>query len=260
MPSPFPGMNPYLEHEDAWHNFHIQFPNAVIAALVPQVRPKYFVKADEQIYIHELPNERSRLAGRSDVFVGQSDVPAGSPRVGGVVTAASGQVLLPAIDPLRLPFVEVRDRRSRRLVTLIELLSPSNKRPGADRHQYELKRANLLAGQAHFIEIDLLRGWARMPALEEVASDYCVLVSRYSARPTADIWRFGLRDPLPRIPVPLLEGDRDAVLDLKAILDRLYDEGGYDEFIYQTEPVPPLSPADAAWAESLIPAGVPRHA
>ena len=260
MPSPFPGMNPYLEHEDAWHNFHVQFPNAVVAALVPQVRPKYFVKADEQIYIHELPDDRSRLAGRSDVFVGRSDVSTERPGAIAVATPASGQVLLPNVDPVRLPFVEIRDRRSRQLVTLIELLSLSNKLPGADRHQYELKRANLLAGQAHFVEIDLLRGWARMPSAEEVSSGYCVLVSRYEARPRADIWRFGLRDSLPRIPIPLLTDDPDAVLDLKAILDRLYDEGGYDEFIYQTEPVPALSPEDAAWARAQIPAGVPRRA
>jgi hypothetical protein len=252
-------MNPYLEHEDAWHNFHVQFPNAVVAALVPQVRPKYFVKADEQIYIHEILDDRSRLGGRSDIFVGRSDIPTGGGESAVVATAASGEVVFPNVDVVRLPFVEVRDRRSRQLVALIELLSPSNKRPGADRHQYEMKRANLLASQAHFVEIDLLRGWARMPAAEDITSDYCVIVSRYEARPRAGIWKFGLRDPLPRIPIPLLEGDPDAVLDLKAILDRLYDEGGYDEFIYQTEPVPPLSPDDAVWARSLTPAGVPRH-
>ena len=53
MPSPFPGMNPYLEHEDAWHNFHEQFPNAVVSTLVPMVRPKYFVKVDQQVFINE---------------------------------------------------------------------------------------------------------------------------------------------------------------------------------------------------------------
>jgi hypothetical protein len=250
-------MNPYLEHEDAWHNFHVQFPNAVIAALVPQVRPKYFVKADEQIYIHEILDEHSRLGGRSDVFVGRSDVSTGTQGSTALATTASGEITFPEVDVERLPFVEIRDRRSRQLVTLIELLSPSNKRPGADRHQYEMKRANLLASQAHFVEIDLLRGWTRMPPAQDVASDYCVIVSRYEVRPQANIWRFGLRDTLPRIPIPLLEGDPDAVLDLKAIVDRLYDEGGYDEFIYQTVPVPPLSPEDTAWARTLIPAGVP---
>jgi hypothetical protein len=253
-------MNPYLEHEDAWHNFHVQFPYVVVEALVPQVRPKYFVKADEQVYIHELPDDGSRRMGRSDVFVGRSDVSTGSPGATAVASGASGHVTLPAVDVVRLPFVEIRDRRNRQLVTLIELLSPSNKCPGADRHQYELKRANTLSGHVHFVEIDLLRGWARMPGAEEATDGYCVLVSRSEARPQAQIWRFGLGDPLPRIPVPLLAGDPDAVLDLRAVVDRLYDGGGYDEFIYQTEPIPPLSAKDAAWARSLIPAGAPKHA
>jgi hypothetical protein len=252
-------MNPYLEHEDAWHNFHVQFPYAAIAALVPQVRPKYYVKADEQIYIHEMPEDRSGLAGRSDIFVGRSDVATSKPGSAAVATAPSGEVPLPRVDIVRIPFVQIRDRRNRQLVTLIELLSPSNKRGGADRHQYELKRANLLSSQAHFVEIDLLRGWPRMPGLDRIASNYCVLVSRYERRPNADVWAFSVRDPLPRIPIPLLEGDPDAVLDLKALLDRLYDEGGYEEFIYQTEPEPPLSASDLAWARGLIPPDAPRR-
>ena len=72
MPSPFPGMNPYLEHEDAWHNFHEQFPGAVVAVLEPQVGPNYFLKVDEHVYIHELPESQRRLLGRADVFLGRT--------------------------------------------------------------------------------------------------------------------------------------------------------------------------------------------
>ncbi|HBI43417.1 MAG TPA: hypothetical protein DDY78_11255 [Planctomycetales bacterium] len=86
-----------------------------------------------------------------------------------------------------------------------------------------------------------------------MSGSYCVRVSRYEARPKADLWPIGLREPLPRIPVPLLGSDPDAELDLQAILHRLYDNGGYAKFMYQSEPEPPLSPEDAAWARALIP-------
>jgi hypothetical protein len=211
-------MNPYLEHDDAWHNFHEQFPFVAVELLVPQVGPNYFVKVDEHVYIHELPEERR-----------------------------------PQVDRLGLSYLEIRDRRSRRLVTVIELLSPSNKAPGADRAQYELKRAEILSGRAHFVEIDLLRGWGRMPFAEGVQCDYCVLVSRYPERPHADLWPISLRDPLPAAPIPLGEGEPEPLLDLQAILHRLYDAGGYERFIYETEPDPPLAPEDAAWARSLLP-------
>jgi hypothetical protein len=260
MPSPFPGMNPYLEHEDAWHNFHEQFPGAIIDVLEPQVGDRYFLKVDEHVFIHEHSGNGRRLWGKADAFLGRSATPAPEPvpSHGGTLTAPR-QVILPMPERVTESFVEIRDRRTRRLVTIIELLSPSNKRPGDDREQYLNKRAEVLTSQAHFVEIDLLRGWGRMPMAEEVVCDYCVLVSRYPARPRADLWPINLRDPLPTIPIPLLEGDPEPKLDLQAVLHRLYDTKGYAKFMYETEPDPPLAPEDIAWAQSLIPTGVPRH-
>lgn len=258
MPSPFPGMNPYLEHDDAWHNFHEQFPGVAVEMLVPQLGPDYFVKVDEHVYIHEVPEERRRLWGRSDVQVGRhSEAPATS--AGGAATeVAPCQVTLPEMDRVGLSYLEIRDRRSRRLVTVIELLSPSNKRPGEDHEQYLAKRAEIISSQAHFVEIDLLRGWGRMPFAEAIACDYCVIVSRYEGRPRAGLWPIRLRDPLPSIRVPLRGGDAEPELNLQAILHTLYDRGGYERFIYESEPDPPLALDDAAWARSLIPSGVPR--
>src|SRR5262249_15769070 len=192
MPSPFPGMNPYLEHEDAWHNFQKQFGPAVVAALVPQMGSKYSVKVNQRTYVHE-PSCHQRQHWRM------------------------------AVDEESLSFVEIRDRRNRRLVTVINLLSPSNKNPGPDRDQYEAKRAEILASQTHLVEIDFLRGGPRMPYEEEVVPcDYCVMVSRYAQRPRADFWPLSLRDPLPQIPIPLADDDPEAKLDLQGILHRLY--------------------------------------
>jgi hypothetical protein len=260
MPSPFPGMNPYLEHEDAWHNFHEQFPTAVIEALNPQMGDRYFLKMDEHVFIHDRPENGRRVLGKPDVFLGRGTPPSPEPpRPHGGTLTAPRQVVLPIPERVTESFVEIRDRRTRRLVTIIELLSPSNKSPGEDREQYLQKRGTILTSHTHLVEIDLLRGHGRMPMAEEVPCDYCVLVSRYPARPRADLWPIHLRDPLPCIPIPLLDDDPDATLDLQGILHTLYDRMGYARFMYETEPDPPLPPQDAAWARSLIPPGVPRH-
>jgi hypothetical protein len=254
-------MNPYLESDDAWHNFHEQFPAVAVEMLVPQLGPDYLVKVDEHVYIHEMPEERRRLWGRSDVHLGRrSEPPTPAESTGGLATStAPCRVTLPAVDRVGLSYIEIRDRRNRRLVTVIELLSPSNKRSGEDREQYLTKRAEITSSQAHFVEIDLLRGWGRMPFAEAVACEYCVLVSRYEDRPEAGLWPIRLRDPLPRIRIPLAGEDPEPELDLQAILHTLYDRGGYERFIYESEPDPPLAADDAAWARSLIPAGAPRE-
>jgi hypothetical protein len=79
-----------------------------------------------------------------------------------------------------------------------------------------------------------------------------VLVSRAGQHPRADFWPFGLCDPLPTLPIPLRPDDRDARLDLRSILDRVYDESGYSHFLYDHEPDPPLEDQDAAWACGVI--------
>jgi hypothetical protein len=148
-------------------------------------------------------------------------------------------------------YIEIRDRQTRRLVTVIELLSPTNKRPSDDRERYLAKRAALLASDAHFVEIDLLRGWPRMPFDEPPTGDYCVLVSRVEERPRAGFWPIGLRERLPVIPIPLQAPHADAQLDLQAILHRVYDAAYYRDYIYDGSPWPPLGEEDAAWARSI---------
>ena len=120
------------------------------------------------------------------------------------------------VDVEHLSFVEIRDRQGRDLVTVIELLSPTNKRPGPDREQYLAKRRQLLASGVHLVEIDLLRGHPRLPLDDLPPCDYYVMVSRAEERPQAGLWPLGLRDPLPPIPVPLRAADPDASLDLQA--------------------------------------------
>lgn len=254
MPSPFPGMNPYLEQDDVWNDLHHRLMPQVAATLVAQVRPAYIVRLEEHLFIHELPAEDRRFFGRSDVSVARARPgPAGTVASAGATTQAPAYArVLPAVDVERLSYIEVRDRGSRELITVIELLSPSNKRPGPDREQYVAKRRQLFAGSAHFVEIDLLRGGPRQPLEDLPDCDYYALVSRVEERPRVGVWPIRLRDPLPTVPVPLRAPDADARLDLQQVLHSVYDAAGYGDYIYSGKPQPPLHPQDAAWAHELI--------
>jgi hypothetical protein len=244
-------MNPYLEQADVWTDFHQSYIVAIRDALRPQLDPRYIVKIEEQLYIHEPPAEARRLLGKADIAAVPSGV-AASTKPAAALLDAPTQVTLPGTDVERLSRVEIRDRTSRQLITAIELLSPSNKYAGADREQYLSKRVEVLASLAHFVEIDLLRGGPRMPLVGAPKCDYCVLVSRAEKRPEAGLWPLRLRDPLPPIPIPVSSPDPDASLDLGQLLHRCYDSAGYQTYIYEGTPSPALSAEDAAWAEHLL--------
>jgi len=126
MPSPFPGMNPFLEQDDAWHDFHEKIIPAIAERLVVQVRPDHIVKIDEHVYVQERPPEPRRYLGRAEVFVSRSEEDATTGRPGIGLLAAPTEVQLPVHEIEQLAFVEIRDRRSRELVTVVEVLSPSN--------------------------------------------------------------------------------------------------------------------------------------
>lgn len=253
MPSPFPGMNPYLEQATVWHDFHESVMPVLRELLTAQVRPNYIVKIDEHVFIHELPDTSRALLGRGDVTV--TAVGGHDEAHSGGAVAAPSRVRLPAVDREHLSFLEIRDRETLRVITVIEVLSPTNKQPGPDREQYLGKRAQILNSSVHFIEIDLLRGGPRMPMDDLAECDYYALVSRFQERPQAGIWPIQLRDPLPVIPVPLASPHDDAKLDLQSALHRVYDAAGYEDYIYRGQPEPALSSGDADWCQQFVAAG-----
>jgi hypothetical protein len=246
-------MNPYFEQTDHWLDFHTEFLSALRRLLVPQVGPKYIVQLEEHIYIHDLPPEPRRRVGTADLSLAQ---PGGGEvaQAGVGLLEAPAEVWLPEQDIERVPYLEVRDRQGRELVTVIELLSPSKKRAGDDREAYLAKRRELLRSPAHLVEIDLLRGWAPMPQEGRPECDYSVMVSRAEKRRAAGFWPIQLRDRLPVIPIPLRTPDAAAQVDLQDALHRAYDGPGYEHFIYNSEPEPRLSASDAAWARQFVPA------
>lgn len=252
MPSPFAGMNPYLEQDAVWEDFHLLFVARMREALVPQVRPAYLVKAGEMLFLHEESAEERRRFARADVSVTQG--PPAAPAAGSraaVVEAPAYATIPSGVDVERHRYLEIRDREGRKLVTVIELLSPSNKYQGPDREHYRAKRMQLIHSGVHFVEIDLLRGGPRLPLDDLPPCDYYAMVARAEERPRAAVWPIKLRDPLPTIPIPLRAPDPDAKLDLQALLHQVYDAAGYEDYVYRTEPQPALTTEDKAWAESL---------
>jgi hypothetical protein len=245
-------MNPYLEQESVWHDFHERFCPVAAELLTAQVRPHYIVKIDEHIYIHELPTETRQLVGRADVAVTRSPAWQDSHSAHGILEAPA-RVRLPAVDTERLSFVEIRDRDSRQLITAIELLSFSNKYAGPDREQYLAKRGQLLASPVHFVEVDLLRGGPQMPVHDLPECDYYAMVSRVEERFSAELWPIRLPERLPIIPIPLRPPHGDARLDLQEILHRIYDAAGYEDYIYLGQPQPRLTQERAIWAQQFMP-------
>jgi hypothetical protein len=244
-------MNPYLE-SDIWHDFHQRYIPALSAAIVPQVAPDFIVTLEEHVYVHELPDDERVLRVRPDVSVLSAEPRAGEHSSVSVVTPPEYTLIRPAVDVERESYIAIKDRQRRELVCVIELLSPANKRSGPDREAYVSKRDALLRSQAHLVEIDLLRGWERMPAESMPKCDYCIIVSRVEERPRAGVWRIGLREPLPTVPVPLRGSHPDARVNLQEVLHQVYDQAGYRYHIYDNAPEPRLSGDDAAWARQTI--------
>lgn len=261
MPSPFPGMNPYLEHPRFWQGFRGRFISAAASAIEAELGPQYFVEIEHTVYVRELPEAPAMFAGRPDVYVGRQPAretdehsavrPAPGPAA--VAIESPSRVRLPSVDLVREPFIEIRDAAGEEVVAVLELLSPSNKKPGPDRAQHLAKRAAVLYSPAHLVEIDLLRGHgARMPIGGLPQCDYYVMVSRAADRPDAGVWPLGIRQRLPVIPVPLKDGDDPARIDLQALLHEVYDAAGYQKRVYAVEPEPPLSPVDVGWARAIL--------
>ena len=256
MPSPFPGMNPYLEQPSVWEDFHSRFMTYAGESLATQVRPNFLVKLEERVFIHEpSSNERRKFLGKPDIALfeasaaHESSVATFDPALNQVKSILA---TIPDVEIERHAVIEIRDRLDRQLVTMIEVLSPSNKRYGPDREQYLLKRATMMFSSASIVEIDLLRGGPRLPINDLPVCDYCVTVFRKANAPKVEAWPIGLRDELPVIPVPLKGDFADAKLDLKALLDRVYDAAGYEDYLYESFPEPPLDQTDAIWAQAFI--------
>ncbi len=254
MASPFPGMNPYLENPLFWSEIHNLLIAAIFRKLNPQLRPKYKVAIEKRVY--QITDEDSLLVGVADVAV-QSTQKTLLPQKANIVAlpsvkAVTVDVTMPEI--VKETYLEVRDVTTQEVVTVIEIISPKNKRSGEGRNAYVKKRLQVLGSYTNLVEIDLLRDGKPIQQLQNhVQTDYRILVSRASKRPKADLYAFNLPNLIPFYPLPLRENDTEPLLDVQTLINELYDEGNYDLVIdYTQEPLPPLSQENAVWVDAIL--------
>jgi hypothetical protein len=254
MPSPFPGMNPYLEHPELWPEVHSRLIVAIADAIAPPIRPKYRVAIEKRTYLSD--GDESVLVGIPDVAVfsqnktkTQTSSTTTLPAV-----AESLTVTIPVPQEVRESYLEIREVATERVVTAIEVLSPTNKRPGKGRESYEEKRMEVLSSRTHLIEIDLLRNGQPMRILNEVPqTDYRILICRGNRRPQAQFYGFSIHQIIPKFLLPLQLDDTGPLVDLQSLLVGVYERAGFDLAInYALEPIPPLKDEDKDWADTLL--------
>jgi hypothetical protein len=221
MPSPFPGMDPYLEQ--SWGDVH----HRLITYATDQLQPT--LPGDLRARIEELLTEVHP-------------------------TGASFNESPPEA------FIQIIDVASgRRVVTVIEILSPLSKVTGEPRHRYRARQKQLLTAGVNLVEIDLLRSGHWVLALPQDCVPEEILrckpfriVVRRAHKPQVELYAAALQERLPRIALPLREKDLDVQLDVQAIVDRCYENGGYEDTDYSRDPDPPLARCDAVWADELL--------
>jgi Protein of unknown function (DUF4058) len=254
MPSPFPGMNPYLEHPEVWPGVHHWLIIEIARFLSPKLRPKYRVAVEVRMY--ETSSENSLLVGIPDLIIKRSST--ATTAITNVAVAAPTtkptKVTVPVPEIIKEGYLEIREVGTEEVITSIEILSPANKRSGKGRQVYEKKRLQVLGSSTHLVEIDLLRAGEPLPFFgNNISNQYRILVSRGDCRPNADLYAFNLQDIIPAFPLPLRAEDTEPVIDLQALLSEIYEIASYDLVMdYSRESVPQLSESDAVWADALL--------
>jgi hypothetical protein len=232
MSSPFPGMDPYLEEPGFWPDVHHGLISEVRDILARQLRPKYYVRIEERVYLSG-ENDPGRIAIISDM--------------------RSGDSLMD--DEIHEDRLQVINAERHQVVTVIEIASPTNKVAGwQGRASYLRKREEVMNSPSHFVEIDLLRAGDPLNFRELLPPhDYLVHVSIRQRRPRARAWPIRLQQRLPVVEIPLRPEDKDVPLDLQEVLSAVYDRAGYDMSInYHSEPNPPLCGENTEWAAKLL--------
>lgn len=257
MPSPFPGMDPYLEAPEFWGGFHVRLYNKIGESLNATLPEGYYAELDEYVWLQEEQSEERERLGKPDTFISdQNGAHESAKGKGGIAIMPSPvYVSLPKAIKRKHRFVKIVGPDRLTVVTVIEVLSPANKAKGEERKTYLDKRGEYLATGTNLVEIDLLRDGGRMPFGEPPPkmADYYLFVCRKSEYPRAEVWPFTIRYSIPTIPVPLKPEHGDVPLDLQRGVLEVYDLNRYSQRIdYSNPPEPALRRPDAEWAAELL--------
>ncbi|NOK61746.1 MAG: DUF4058 family protein [Chloroflexi bacterium AL-W] len=263
MANPFPGMNPYLEDPAIWPDVHQSLITYLRDELQSYIRPQYNARIGERVYLVEMP----RNVYPDLTIVRRPDPPREEGDVAVAVKTESPAVDEPLVLTIppgehREPFLEILHGGTGEVVTVIEVLSPANKAPGAGRDLYLKKQQEILNSRAHLVEIDLLStGLATVAIPTESYRSlpywrYLLCVSRKPFNDKREVYTIPLSKALPRFHIPLKMPDPDVTIDLQAVLNRCYDNGGYDDFIdYQRPPHAPVTPEEQFWMNAMLEQG-----
>ncbi len=260
MPSPFPGMDPYLEGY-LWPDLHHRLATEISKQLMAKIAPRYVARIVVRTLIEKIQSRETVGVMMLDVEVftgrqrGTRPTPsAPSPiAVAEPITPATTTIPQTFTVEVDLPTVEIRDVAGGLLVTSIEILSPVNKY-GEGWDEYQTKRHKVINAQANLLELDLLRRGKRPVHTHDTqrAPYYCFLTRAQTPQRVA-IWAIQLHEPLPTIPVPLRLPDEDVALNLQKVFTTIYDEARYDLSLdYNEPPDPPLQGKEALWAAQLL--------
>src|SRR5262249_26512680 len=258
MPSPFPGMDPYLEVH--WRDVHASLIIYARDALQGVLPGSLRARVEERVLL-ETPQGLGDHPLFPDVRVVEYTSKRGlEARVGAGVAAAEPLLIDAEPEPTSETFLEIIDRASgNRVVTVIEVLSPSNKSPGPNREQYLRKQRDVCASDANLVEIDLNRFGTHVLAfpLEHLPPQrrtaYMACVRRAAQRGKAEVYPLPLWERLPALQIPLRPDDADVPLDLQALVEQCYRNGGYEGTLnYAADPDPLLSGADKEWADERL--------
>jgi hypothetical protein len=259
MPSPFPGMDPYLEQPSRWPDLHHELISEIRAELNRLLRPRYFATVEERVYLSD-ENDPARGIFVPDVHLFARSLKSSRSPMHGRANSATiepYEVTTVVEDEIHEARIEIVDTNKRSIVTVIEILSPTNKMKGSyGRENYQHKRRQILCSQSHLVEIDLLRSGIRIPIREQLPPyDYLIHVARaielQQRRSLA--WPIPITEPLPTISIPLKGSDPDVNIDMQQIFASAYDRGAFDLKIdYTGDPDPPLAPQQTEWARQII--------
>jgi hypothetical protein len=254
--SPFPGMDPWLEKH--WRDVHAALITYARDALNPQLPGGLRARMEERVFV-ESPEGEVGDAFPDVRVVQYRRETSGVQRLSGGRAASEQLVVEMPAEEITENFIQIIDVDSgNKLVTTIEFLSLSNKRKGPGQEQYLEKQKRMRAGGVNVVEVDLLRRGERVliaradliPSSHRTTYQACVW--RAWMPRSFEVYAAPLRKKLPAIGVPLRQTDEDAVLDLQGLVEQAYRNGRYDSIDYSADPVPPLDPDDAAWADGIL--------
>lgn len=232
MGSPFPGVDPFLEGQGVWHDFHQTFVITWRELLMRRLPQNYIARVEEHVYLDRGGEDESVQRRVPDVLIERSPDEPGPPRESAGAVTLEPRVLKHIVgDPIREAYIEVVRRGDDSLVAVLELLSPANK-TGSGRGEYLTKRDQLLRKPVHLVEVDMLLRGPRMPFRESLPpGHYFAMVSRAERRPDCEVYAWTLRDRCPTIPIPLEAPDPDVAMDLQEVFTATFDRVPFDRLV-----------------------------